>query len=232
MSRREVPSAAAAMWTIARVTVRRLSRRRALWVCGAIALLPVAFAIVMQSNGGHHFEDMFAIDVLVLAILPPAFVASSIGEEIEDRTTTYLWSRPLPRWSLLIGKLVGLAPIAIVFVVGGWWIAIRILNQQSPRPDAMIALSAAVLAVSAISAGISALVPKHGMALTIVYMLFFDLPIGEIPASIQIASVTHQAQLIAHVHAEGSASSGAIAMAIVAGLWLGVGLWRVQRLES
>jgi len=232
MTAHQVPSAAAALWTIARLTVRRLSRGRALWVCAAIAMLPVAFAVVMQANGGHHFHDTFAIDLLVLAVLPPAFVASSIGEEIEDRTTTYLWSRPLPRWTVLIGKLIGLAPIAIVLVVGSWWIAIRILNQQSPRPDSVIALAAAVVAVSAISAGIAALVPKHGMALTIVYMLFFDLPVGEIPASIQIASVTHQAQLIAHVHSSDSASSGATAMAIVAGMWLIVGLWRFQRLES
>jgi hypothetical protein len=207
-------------------------RGRALWVCAAIAMLPVVYAIVMQSHGRSRIDEAFVIELLVLGVLPPAFVAASIGEEIEDRTTTYLWSRPLARWTMPIGKLIGLAPVVVVLVVASWGAAIEILTRHAPPTDSVIALAATSIAVSMVSAGIATLVPKHGMALTIVYMLFFNVPIGEIPASIQIASLTHQAQLIARLDASAPASTGAIAMTIVAVLWLAVGVWRVQRMES
>ena len=42
------------------------------------------------------------VELVVMALLSSVFVASSIGEEIEERTITYLWSRPLPRWTLLV----------------------------------------------------------------------------------------------------------------------------------
>ncbi len=226
-----VPSTASALATIARVTVRRMLRGRALWVCAAIALLPVAYAAVMQSHGRHRLEEAYYIELLLLGVLPPAFIASSIGEEIEDRTTTYLWSRPLARWTMPIGKLIGLAPVVVLLMLTSWWLTVEIMIRRSPPVDTLLGLAAASLATSMISAGIAMLMPKHGMALTIVYMLS-NVPIGEIPASIQIASVTHQANLIARFDADATASTGATAMAIVAGLWLAVGLWRIQRLES
>jgi len=227
-----VPSSGSTLATIAALTVRRLLRGRALWVCLTIALLPVAFAALMQSRGPHNLTDAFVIELLVIGVLPAAFVAASIGEEIEDRTTTYLWSRPLARWTVIIGKLIGLAPVSVVLVLSSWIGAVQLMTGHPPGSDTILALAVTTLAVSMVSAGISTLVPKHGMALTIVYMLFFDLPVGEIPASIQTASVTHQAQVMAHLEHTTSASSAAAAMLTIAGLWLLVGLWRVHRLES
>src|SRR5207237_965006 len=83
--------------------------------------------------------------MMILAILPPLFVSSSIGEEIEDRTTTYLWSRPLARWTVVGGKLLALVPVVLALALGGWFVAYEIAGKASPPIDAGIALAAVAL---------------------------------------------------------------------------------------
>jgi ABC-2 type transport system permease protein len=181
--------------------------------------------------------DIYVVELLVLAVIPALFVASSIGEDIEDRTITYLWSRPLPRWHVIAGKLLALAPVAIAVVVGGWLVAIQIGTGQRAPLWTAIGLGAAALAISMAAAGIATLAPKHGMALTIIYMLLFDLPIGEIPASLQVLSITHQARRIAGiaehgVHGVPDRLTPAITMAAIALVWFVLGLWKIRKTEA
>ena len=227
---------------IAQLTLKRLLRGRALWAAIAIALLPAAAAIVF--HGHVHSErdraDMLAglyvPQLLVLGVIPAMFVASSIGEEIEDRTITYLWSRPLARWHVIAGKLAALAPVALAITVVGWLLAVQIGIGQVAPVRTLVGLGAAALAISTASAGIATIAPKHGMALTIIYMLLFDLPIGEIPASLQVLSITHHARMIAGIRtfevAPGSPAVHLITMTLLATIWLAIGLWRIRRLEA
>ena len=228
--------------TIARVTLKRISRGQAVWVAFGIAMLPVIVAVFLrQAISDAHDRvgmtiDLYVVEMFVLAVVPALFVASSIGEEIEDRTVTYLWSRPLPRWHVLAGKLVALAPIAGVLVLGGWLLAIGVAYDRLAPVSTILAIAFATLAVSCVAAGIGTLAPKHGMALTIIYMLLFDLPIGEIPASLQILSISHQTRLLAGIGPHGVHDSAklapAITIAVLAGIWLVAGLWKIGRTEA
>lgn len=228
--------------TIARVTWMRIRRGQAVWVALGIAMLPVIVALVLRqavTDTRDRLEftlDLYAVEMFVLAVVPALFVASSIGEEIEDRTVTYLWSRPLPRWHVIAGKLVALSPIAVVLMLVGWLLAMQVAYDRMAPTWTILAIALGTVAVSCIAAGIGTLAPKHGMALTIIYMLLFDLPIGEIPASLQILSVTHQVRLLAGIHTLGvvdaSRLAPAITIVVIAGLWLAVGLWKIRRTEA
>lgn len=228
--------------TIARVTWMRTRRGQALWVALGIAMLPVIVAVVLHqavtdSHDRLEFTiDLYAVEMFVLAVVPALFVASSIGEEIEDRTVTYLWSRPLPRWHVIAGKLVALAPIAVMLVLAGWLLAMQVAYDRLATGWTIVAIAYGTVAVSCIAAGIGTLAPKHGMALTIIYMLLFDLPIGEIPASLQILSVTHQTRMLAGIAAHGvhdvDRLAPAITITVLAAVWLAVGLWKIRRTEA
>jgi ABC-type Na+ efflux pump permease subunit len=177
-------------------------------------------------------DELLSFQLLILAVLPPMFISSSIGEEIEDRTMTYLWSRPIPRWTVVIGKLLALAPIAMVLVVAGWHPAAELGLQTSPGPRSHAALAAGGAVVSAIATGIAVLVPRYGMALTIGYMLL-DFWIGLIPASIQNLSVCHHVLAISLPPPEGTDLLTSVAwLAVIAAGWLGLALWRIRRLEA
>jgi len=230
---RRIPSGLGTTATIAGLTWMRLVRGRALWVGALIAVLPVLFAGAMRSVGEHTGGELFGIEVLILAVLAPMLVGASIGEEIEDRTTTYLWSRPVPRWAILAGKLVALAPLAAVLVIASWIAASRIAWDSWPTVQTCIALGAGAVTISLVSAGISTLAPRHGMALTIVYMLFFDFPLGILPATIRELSIAHQVRSLAGTSpTETGATSAAIALAIIAGVWTLIAAVRVRRLEA
>src|SRR5258706_12391348 len=95
-----VPTAAGAIGTIARLTLVRLTRGKLLWVSLVIAFLPTLLAAAVPDKRSL-VGLLFGIELFTIAVIPTLFVAPSIGEEIEDRTATYLWSRPLARWTIL-----------------------------------------------------------------------------------------------------------------------------------
>jgi ABC-type transport system involved in multi-copper enzyme maturation permease subunit len=167
----------------------------------------------------------------LLAVLPAIFVASSLGDELEQRTSTYLWSRPIARWAVPAGKLCALVPIVIALTVGGWYAAVLAGTGSGPPVASSIALAAGCLAISLVATGIATSVPRYGMALTIGYALV-DGVVGWLPFSLSELSITHQVRALAHL--SGGPAPLAIpvlAMAMVSGLWTGVGLLRIRRIE-
>ncbi|MBA3818163.1 MAG: ABC transporter permease [Deltaproteobacteria bacterium] len=233
---RGLPSGLASVVTIALLTWKRLSRGKALWVGAIIASVPVLFASAMRTTGsGGAPSDLMAFELLMLAVLPAMFVSSSIGEEIEERTTVYLWSRPVPRWSVLAGKLGALVPVVIGLAIGSWLAALFVGPKLAPTLDALFAIAAGGTAISLVAAGIATLVPKHGMPLTISYMLFFDLPIGLMPVSLSELSITHQIRVISGIGLESwdhQSLGGALPLAILSALWLAVAVLRIRKLEA
>ena len=73
-----------------------------------------------------------------------------------------------------------------------------------------------------------------GMALAICYVLLFDLPVGFLPASLRQASITHNVRTIAGLDSivTDVASTAAIGMAVIGGVWLALALYRIRRLEA
>jgi ABC-type transport system involved in multi-copper enzyme maturation permease subunit len=228
-----VPTTLSTMWTLAGITLKRLGRGKALWIGGMFAALPVAYASTVHSRHvAPAPDDLFKIPLLLLALLPAIYVGASIGEELEDRTSTYLWSRPIARAAVLAGKLCALVPIVIALLVGGWFAGIMIWTEAAPSAISCVALAAGCVAASLVAAGIATVVPKHGMALTIGYMLV-DLFIGAMPFSLNQLSITNQANVLADLGgAPPAIATPLVAMAVIAGLWGAVGFVRIRRLET
>ncbi len=221
---------------IAGLTLRRLVRGRAVWVSGIIAGLPVAFASAIRAQRRHEANeiDILVFVMLLFVILPAMFVASSVGEDIEDRTTTYLWSRPVPRWAVLAGKLLALAPLTAAFIVGSWVASVVAGAHDIPTALSCIALAGGAVAMCFVAAAIATFVPKHGMPLAISYVLFFDGPVGLMPISLAKLSITHHVRTLANVFPsiDEHPSSGAIGLAVLAVVWLAIALVRFRRLEA
>jgi ABC-type transport system involved in multi-copper enzyme maturation permease subunit len=231
--RRSVPGTLSTVWTLAGITLKRLGRGKALWIALLFAALPVVYATIVRGRGKEiSLRDLFNVSTLLLAIVPAMFVSASIGEEIEERTSTYLWSRPIARWAVLAGKLIALVPLVIALVVGGWYGGLRTAQASAPLVSSCAALATGCVAASLIAAGIATVLPKHGMSLTIGYMLV-DVFIGALPFSLRELSITHQTVVLSRLGLEPPATSGAlIAMGIVAGVWGVVSFARIQRLET
>jgi ABC-2 type transport system permease protein len=227
-----VPSTGSVISTLVGVTWKRLFRGRALWICAAIAGLPTLLAFATRGDR-DAFQAVAVIQIIVTALLSSVFVASSIGEEIEERTITYLWSRPLARWTIIIGKVAALAPISLALTLLGWVVASQVATNQPPDVSTIVAFTSGAIVSSMVAAGIATLVPRQGMALSIIYLVIVDIAIGAIPASIQEIAVSYQVISLSELDKENSQPvHAAIALAIIGAVWLTIGMLRVRRLES
>jgi ABC-type transport system involved in multi-copper enzyme maturation permease subunit len=235
-------------WAAARLqgawTARRLLRGRMLWVAAFFALAPIALAVLLV-QAGHQvkWEDLFGPIAVLCGIVPPLFTASTVAEEFEDRTYTYLWSRPLPRWSVLVGKLLATVPIAAVLLAVTallcYQLALRGEPAATPWPaaaagKAVLAVSMAALTLSMVSGGIAVLMPRHGIAVAYAYLLVLDVPLGLMPFSISKLSLTHHVGTLGGLR-DGSPDASPTAAAIwllgIGTFWLVLGLWRIGRSE-
>jgi len=135
----------------------------------------------------------------------------------------------------VIGKLIALAPVAAALVVGAWVLSYQVATTELPSLRSTLALAGGSIAIGMMAAGIATVVPKHGMALSVVYIVLVDSAVGAIPASIRSISVTRQVVLLAgfdRSEASIDVVEPAITMAIIACAWLAVGFWRIRKLES
>jgi len=222
-------------WTIASVTLRRMIRGRALWVGAAIAILPIGYAALTANRRTQGVADpnsVFGFVQLVLAVLPALFVASAIGDDVEDRSITYVWSRPVPRWTVPVGKLVAAIPVIWALALAGWGLASLAGGRGLPSAGSVGAVVIVGAALAIVAATIATLAPRYGMALTVVYMLFFDLPLGVMPAAIRNLSITEHGRTLAGFHPDTTPSSAALGIAAITAIWASIGLWRIRRLEA
>jgi hypothetical protein len=85
-----------------------------------------------------------------------------------------------------------------------------------------------------VSAGIAALLPRHGLGVAYAYLLGLDGSVAAMPFSIANLSITHHVLVVAGVgHGTPSGSTGAAVLWLLAigSAWLVIALVRVSRSE-
>jgi ABC-2 type transport system permease protein len=96
------------------ITLRSLLNRRRTLFLGLLGLLLVAVAALYRLNAPDATEslevtrgllDEFGIGVL-LPLVAVIVGTAALGSEIEDGTIVYLLARPVPRWRIVIVKLL------------------------------------------------------------------------------------------------------------------------------
>lgn len=218
---------------LARMTARRLFRTRSFWLSVALAGLPLLFLAGLASEwtADERWRRVLVAMAPVLGVLVPLNLASIIAEEAEEATYSFLWSRPLPRWSVTAGKSAALLPFAtglmIAAVIGSWAI-----STSGDHVDWLLrGIAAAVLgcaAAGALSVALGTLVRRQAIATSVGYLLVVDFPMGKIPLSISNLSITgHFTDL-----ASGESTVTAIIwLAAMTAVWSAIAVWRVGRIE-
>jgi ABC-type transport system involved in multi-copper enzyme maturation permease subunit len=238
MSDRRGVGAVTAVLVMAKLTLMRTRRTGGVWWACGIAFLPVVMAgAVMNSSerGAESFREMFYVMLGLLAIVPALLLGPAIADEKDDKTMTYLWSRPIARWTVLAGKMLTLVPVCAVLVALSVAATFQITWGDSARTDALAyaagAMALGCLATGSISVALGTLAPKHPMAFTVMYMTVLDVPLGLLPMKLQELSVTHQVTQLARI---GDPDPVLPALAWLLGMtaaWLALASWRIRRLE-
>jgi hypothetical protein len=121
-----LPSLTALLW-IAWFSLREMSRRRRLISLGAINLLPVigvlAIRLLYPDQGGTAQLQLSVLSqkIFVPFLIPIVAIfvgVSAIGEQVEDGTIVYPWTRPIRRRAIYLGRLVAAQSVSSLLLAG------------------------------------------------------------------------------------------------------------------
>jgi len=222
-------TARAAISAIARLTWWRLAHGRGIWLAVAVAMLPIPFAIALRGHASYALRS-FEIQQVVLVVLPAILIGMALAGELDDGSITYVWSRPLARWTLIAGKLVAVAPCAIGLVILSWLVTTWLGASGLPTLASIGALGAGALAATAIATALAVSSPRYGTVLALVYMLC-DGVIGQIPAQLQRLSIAHDVSELAGLRGS-SPLIGALSLAAILAIAIAIAIRRIGTHEA
>ena len=238
---RAVPSTGDAIGIMARLTLKRVFRGKLVWFVILAAGLPSLIALAMRGGGHNRPEKVatatFSTVQLLFAILVPMLTGSAVGDELGSKTASYLWSRPVARWTILVGKLVVLAPLTALILVVAWLVSLAI-GGGLISPQALVAVAFGAITISVVVAAIATIGPKHGIAFSLLYVLIIDLGIALLPGSLSQLSLVHQTTVLAGLPQGpnepplGSALGAALWLVGLTAIWLTVALRQLRTREA
>lgn len=189
--------------TVARTTLLRASRRPSTWVIGAVAFLPALVGALSGWAGRGVLPSGGPLALLVGPLLIPALVAAPVGEQFEQRTVVYWFTRPFPRALVLAGDALGYGVlVAAALGLAGMLLAgTHALLGVSDlagllRPPLALVLQGLSLVSLSVAAG--ALVPRHPVVAAFAALLFTDGAALLKPA-LAYASPSFHASALAHM---------------------------------
>ena len=96
--------------TIAVVTVRALLGRRRTLLMLLLAGAPVLLGLLVRLGGTRPGALPSALEGLVVSAVLPlvalVFGTAALGSELDDGTAVHILTKPVPRWSIVLPKLV------------------------------------------------------------------------------------------------------------------------------
>jgi hypothetical protein len=230
---------------IARLTLRRLLRGRTLWVTALLLLMPILLAAAASidiERAADRWSMVAEISFRSLVLLAPVVhLAGALGEETEGRTYTYLWSRPIRREAVILGKMLAVTPVLAVLAPAALAAGYAIVAAGRGASDpawllrAMPAAALGVVAASAFAVGLGALVPRHPLVAALSWVALAEQVLPAV-RSVQNLSALYHVEVIADLPSSPNGVSGdpggaALALVVLTAIWLGVALARVRSYE-
>jgi ABC-type transport system involved in multi-copper enzyme maturation permease subunit len=180
----------------------RMRRGRVVWLAAAMFALPLVY-VAGLAIAGHWgrglFDDVCELYFRFLIPFVPALTASAaVAEEIENKTFTFVFARPAPRGSLVLGKLAAATLPSLAVVVPSLAIAWLVAQLRFPADMAdtwphllrvELAAVAGLCAYGALAAAIGTLFSRHPLVAVLVYLMLIEEGLGSAPIVLNLVTV-------------------------------------------
>jgi len=133
-----LPSLGAVSW-IAWFSLREMSRRRRLLSLGAINLLPVLVVLAIriwfadQGISAQLQLSSLTQQIIIPFLIPIVAMAvgvSAIGEQVEEGTIVYLWTRPVRRRAIYLGRLLAAQAVSSLLLSGSLILCFMVMISE------------------------------------------------------------------------------------------------------
>ncbi|MGH7163785.1 MAG: ABC transporter permease [Planctomycetota bacterium] len=250
-------SAFAGILLVARQAFTQALRGPRAWILCSVAALPVGMALLIANvarsvdvRGFVGFVMGFVLQIVV-PFIGLLLGAAVLGDEIEGRTITYLFTRPLPRPVFFLGRLLGFFAAfgAVVGLAVGAVAATYRSHVDLSAQEVAGVSGIAVAGFLAYLAFFAALRTLFRRALFVGFLLvfIFEVTVSKIPgAGIARLSVWHhmivllghlldrhgiRGRVLVGVAPEETPGGSLVVLAAVLGVSLALGAWNVHRRE-
>lgn len=241
-----------------RMQIRQILGGRKKWLVAACLVLPVLLSLAVVSTGGlreAHRDAaafggiyFFLLYAQAVSLLLALFYGTSVlGDELDGKTVTYLFTRPTPRWQFVLGKYLGIV-LALVPPTGlsllASWLCLGGIGGIRLFAALLVGTTGALMVYNALFVLFGFLIPRRAMITALLYGIFVELFLSFIPAVVNEFTITYHLRslVVAMLDIEiprevarmvgGSSPLGAVLalLAIAAGS-LGLSSWLAARAE-
>ena len=186
-----------AVFAIGSVTLRALLGRRRTLLMLLVAGAPVLLGLIVRADGERPRALVGALEGLIVTSVLPlvalVFGTAALGSELDDGTAVHILTKPIPRWSIVVPKLLVAAGLTAVMLVPSTILAGVLIGGAGSRELAItFAFGLAALIGSfvyvAIFVALSA-ATSRGLVIGLVYSLVWEgILAGALPGT-QLFSV-------------------------------------------
>ncbi|MFN2316052.1 MAG: ABC transporter permease [Gemmatimonadales bacterium] len=194
------------MGSVYALTLRQLTGRWRLIILTVLAALPVVVTLlVLRSDSAPTvtaFEMVVFNGLLAGAIAPLVVLAiatAAFGNEVEDRTLANLTLTPLPRWQIVVPKLLATITVAAPFVVVSATLASHLAFLGDLQAVAATA-TAALVGVALYAAAFLwlGLVSTQAIGIGLLYIVLWEGFFAGFVAGVRILSIRYHALALMH----------------------------------
>jgi ABC-2 type transport system permease protein len=188
------------------LTLRQISGRWRLLIMTVLAAMPVLIAVLtLASNSTQtvwEFESTILSAMLAGSIAPLVVLAIgtvAFGNEIEDRTLANLTLSPVPRWQIVLPKLLATFTVAAPFMAVSAFATAYAAFLGDTR--ATLAVTASVLVAVALYAAAFVwlgLVTTQAIGIGLLYIVLWEGFFSQFVAGVRLLSIRHHAIALMH----------------------------------
>lgn len=198
------------MGAIVYLQIRQIFGGRKIWFIALFLALPVALSAVIQYAGGFQpggrpleGEDRIPVVGIFLFVLYPQvacillcllYGAGLLSTEVEEKTITYLFTRSLPRWRIVVGKYIAAACSIWAAVTPSLvlsWLMFGAPGSLRFLLAFLVATLGAVFAYTAVFTALGVVIPKRAVVVGLIYAIVFEGALSFIPAIINTLTVNY-----------------------------------------
>jgi ABC-2 type transport system permease protein len=181
------------------LTLRQLSGRWRLMIMTALASMPVIMAVLtLRDDDGPTvaafeqvvFSAMLAGSILPLIVL--AIAGAAFSNEIEDRTIANLTLSPIPRWQVVLPKLLATITIAAPFIAVSAFLTTHVAFIGDTRATIAVVVASLVAVAMYASAFVwLGLVSTQAIGVGLLYIVLWEGLFSGFVSGVRLLSIRH-----------------------------------------
>lgn len=188
------------------LTLRQLSGRWRLLIMTVLAAMPVSIALLTLSSTGAPSVREFEIAVLsamlagsIAPLVVLAIAAAAFANEVEDRTIANLTLSPLPRWQIVVPKLLAAITLSGPFIA----VSALVTSHVAFLGDATATIAVTVSALVGVALYASAfvwlgLVTTQAIGIGLLYIVLWEGFFAGYVSGARLLSIRHYAMALMH----------------------------------